>query len=100
MTHPHTSRAVVGTDSPERYAKQLASHLGRNLTVTEEDAGTRIAFEAGDCLMTSDPGALVLSARAADEATLDTIEDVVGRHLEKFGARAELTVDWERSTSS
>lgn len=97
MEHTHRSRAVVSTDSPERYAKQLASHLGRRLTVTEEGNAQRIVFDSGDCLMTPGPGVLELVARAADEATLDQVEDVVGRHLEKFGTRAGLTVGWERA---
>jgi hypothetical protein len=44
------STAVVATDAPERYAKQLLAH----------------------------------------------IEDVLGRHLERFGARRELVVTWQR----
>ena len=34
-----TSRAVVTTETPDRYAKQLAAHLGRRLEVDEEERG-------------------------------------------------------------
>ena len=33
------------TDRPERYAKQLASHLGRRCGVQEEADGTRLVFD-------------------------------------------------------
>jgi hypothetical protein len=89
--HDH---AVVATGTPERYAKQLATHLGRKLEVTEEAAGTRIAFPDGDCLMTCSPGELRLDATGADDAALDKVRDVVGRHLERFGARGDLVVAW------
>ena len=62
--------------------------------MTEEDAGTRIAFDTGDCLMTTGSGVLELAARAVDDGALAQVEDVVGRHLEKFGTRAGLSVDW------
>lgn len=92
-----TSRADVATDTPERYAKQLASHLGRKLEIQEDDGGTRVIFpDGGDCLMTSDDGVLELRAQAQDTAELDHVEDVVGRHLEKFGTRAGLVVTWVR----
>ncbi|GAA1911028.1 hypothetical protein GCM10009716_21150 [Streptomyces sodiiphilus] len=42
-------------------------------------------------------GDLELRSRAVDRETLDRVEGVVGRHLEKFGARADLVVAWERT---
>ena len=39
---------------------------------------------------------LVLEASAADAESLALVEDVLGRHLERFGARRELTVSWQR----
>ena len=96
-----TSRADVTTDAPERYAKQLASHLGRRLAVEQEGAATRLVFEveggAAHCLLTPGAGVLVLEARAPDEEALARVEDVVGRHLERFGQRSELVVRWQRA---
>ena len=94
-----TSQATVATDAAARYAKQLASHLGRKCEVVEEDAGTRLVLTAGDCLLTPTDDALELAASAPDEEALDRVEDVVGRHLERFGARNELTVTWRRATA-
>ncbi|MDY6050967.1 MAG: DUF2218 domain-containing protein [Rothia sp. (in: high G+C Gram-positive bacteria)] len=36
------SRAVVETDRPARYAKQLASHFGHKITVEEIESGHRL----------------------------------------------------------
>lgn len=95
MTHL-TSHAHVATTSPERYAKQLASHLGRRLEIVSGDDGTRVIFDGGECRVSSRPGSLTLAVTATDDPTLTRIEDVVGRHLVKFGARAELVVRWVR----
>jgi len=99
-----TATATVATPTPERYAKQLAAHLGRRLEVREEADGLRLVFGAGDgtgegtsigdCLLRSRDAALELSASAAAPADLERITQVVGSHLERFGQRSELVVDW------
>jgi hypothetical protein len=88
--------ASVATPTPERYAKQLASHLGRRLQVVEGEAGTRIVFPDGECLLVSGDDALELRATATGPAELERVTDVVGSHLERFGQRNELQVHWRR----
>jgi hypothetical protein len=89
-----SSQANVTTPTPERYAKQLVAHLGRKVSVTETDRGSVLAIGAGQGIVTVGEGALVLTAEAPGEAELARVQDVLGRHLERFGTRAELTVEW------
>lgn len=92
-----TATATVPTATPERYAKQLASHLGRRCEIREETDGIRIVLaDTGDCLLTSRDGALDLSATAHGPEELDRVMHVVGSHLERFGQRNELQVSWNR----
>ena len=97
-----TARADVPTATPERYAKQLVAHLGRKVAFSdvESDAGTGSMAEIGDARGTVVPGdgVLVLLAEAPDEAGLARVQDVLGRHLERFGQRQELVVEWVRPT--
>lgn len=91
-----TSTANVATDAGARYAKQLASHLGRRVEVEElPGGGYRFAFGAGEGIAQPQADRLVLRASAADADGLATIEDVLGRHLERFGQRNGLTVTWQ-----
>jgi hypothetical protein len=106
MSDRVTATARVTTQTPERYAKQLAAHLGRKLEVREEAAGLRLLFGnangdpdgsgngSGDCLLRAEAAALELSASAAGTAELERITQVVGSHLERFGQRNELVVVW------
>ena len=96
MDEQESAAAFVATDTPDRYAKQLASHLGRRSEIREEADGIRIVLTAGECLLRSKPGVLELHATAPDEESLNVVEDVVGRHLERFGLRNELQVTWSR----
>ncbi|MBV9022943.1 MAG: DUF2218 domain-containing protein [Streptomycetaceae bacterium] len=91
------SEARVVTDRPHRYAKQLASHLGRRVqTEWSEETGTgRLDFPSGTGTLTAEPGALLLTVES-DAEHLERLEDVVGSHLVRFGAKDELLVEWHR----
>ena len=96
---PLTSVAVVTTDAAARYAKQLLSHVGRKATVEpveDEHDGGRLVFSYGTGTLRAREGRLVMEASAGDAESLAHVEDVLGRHLERFGARHRLRVTWQR----
>jgi len=95
-----TATAVVSTDAAVRYAKQLLAHLGRKNSVeTIDDApeGGRLVFAYGFGTVRPEDGRLVLEAVAADDESLARVQDVLARHLVRFGARRELSVHWSTS---
>ena len=109
MPDTMTSTAEVATERAARYGKQLASHLGHRLeTQWDDDAGSgTITFADGHCRLDATGTALLLRIRldasvAPDSAgaVFDRMEDVVGRHLVRFGSRDELVVAWQRSDGS
>ena len=89
-----TSRADVRTDAPERYAKQLVSHLGRRTEWSTEGPTSTAAIAGGTGVVEVGEGVLVLRAEAPDAETLDRVQHVLGSHLERFGQRHELAVRW------
>jgi uncharacterized protein len=100
-TTTFTRTALVATDVPARWAKQLASHLGRpgKMAVEETAQGPRLAMSfdgvEATCLMdTTTADVLALHASAGSEAAADRMAQVVGSHLERFGAKAGLEVAW------
>jgi len=85
----------VATAQPDRYVKQLVSHLGHKLATSVDDGGTGlIEFDTGRCTLVPRADSIVLEASAADDAALAHVQDVVARHLERFGTRESLTVIW------
>lgn len=92
-----SSHSTVATDRAARYGKQLASHLGRHHGGEwSDETGTGwIDLGDGRVTMTATDTALQIDLTAAD-GTLDRLEDVVARHLVRFGAQDELTVEWLR----
>ena len=89
------STALVPTDRAERYAKQLVSHLGRHDNARTNDAGeTVLDFSAGSCVVVAEPEGVRLTADAADADQLAVVEDIIARHLVRFGEKDELNVSW------
>ena len=89
------ARAEVATATPDRYIRQLVSHLSHKATTELRPDGTGvIAVHDGRCTLTGAGELLVLEATADDAQGLAHIQDVAGRHLERFGARADLRVEW------
>ncbi|MBB2945235.1 hypothetical protein FB565_004968 [Actinoplanes lutulentus] len=89
-----TATASVATTAAPRYAKQLASHLGRRSEIREIGEDIAIVLTVGECRLHSTETALEMTATAATEDDLQTVTKVVGSHLERFGQRNELTVTW------
>lgn len=91
------SRADVATGSPGRYAKQLVAHLGRKLPFSTEGAVSTatIGGATGQVIVGDD--VLTLTAAGDDPAAVRVVEDVLGRHLERFGARNDIVVHWTRN---
>jgi catechol 2,3-dioxygenase len=88
------SQAVVHTPTPSRYLLQLAKHFRHKLAVRFDDASAVIPFTFGHAELRADGEALLLTAYAHTPAELRRVEDVIARHLERFGHRDELAVSW------
>lgn len=91
------STATVATSRPQRFGKQLVSHLGRRNggEWSEETETGWIQLGTGRAEISCTPGALLLRVEGAAEA-IPELEDVVGRHLVRFDADNALAVSWER----
>ena len=100
------STARVSTDRPSRYGKHLASHMGRKITGTWDEAS-----QTGSLIFNRDgaaTGVVELSCHddilqldlAADDAHLERLEQVTGIHLARFGAKESLVVSWIRQDGS
>jgi hypothetical protein len=94
------STATVSTQRADRYVKQLLSHMGRKAGVVAEGDGHRLTLSTGSCIVIAHPDEIELIATADSEPALRTVEDVVARHLERFGNRDELHVAWHPSARS
>ena len=91
------STVIVATTRPERYLKQLVPPLGQRIPVVQEGPRTVWTFPFGECVGTATPETIELRAEATTPEDLARIEDVTGRHLERFGARDTLILRWSRT---
>lgn len=98
LVHPaataHRAHATVTTEAAARYAKQLASHLGRKAEIRHEVGGSRVVLTVGSCLLVAGDHALELRAESGAADGLARVQQVIGSHLERFGQREGLSVEW------
>ena len=88
------SRAEVATDKPVPYMRQLCKHFGHRTEATFGEDSGYIQFEFGRCELQARDGTLALEAIASDAESHARLEKVIGSHLERFGRRDELRVEW------
>jgi uncharacterized protein len=86
--------ATVATQAPSRYLLQVAKHFRHKLDVEFDERRATIAFPYGRCELETGDGALLLAATGADAEGRDRVAQVVGSHLERFGHRDGLAVEW------
>ena len=87
--------AIVDTARPVPYMRQLCKHFGHKTNTAFDDTTGFIELAAGRCdLDAHAEDVLVLTATADDEERLATVQKVIGGHLERFGRRDEMVVNW------
>jgi hypothetical protein len=90
--------AHVATTKPSPYLKQLCRHFGHRNEVTFEDEHGEIRLSSGVCrLEVTGAAQLTLTATAAEPDSLEALTGVIGSHLERFGSRDGLSVEWSAS---
>lgn len=99
MTDVEASTARVPTDRPGRYGRQLVSHMSRRGHGEWDDgqgSGT-LELSGGRLRLETTEDALVLRLAVPPGGDVARLEDVIGRHLVRFGTRDELVVSWQRT---
>jgi hypothetical protein len=111
------AEALVKTEDPGRYLVQLCRHAQqvhrlRHRPRAHGSAGQpppkvqhvewsetsgMISFGWGRCTMQVSPGTLSLRAEAADEESLQRVQGIIARDIERFGKRNRLAVIWQRA---
>ncbi|MCF1595741.1 DUF2218 domain-containing protein [Streptomyces muensis] len=109
------AEARVETDRPSRYLVQLCKHLsnkGRHLGhrppghrppglrpdqihVEWSDTQGVLTLPWGRCTLHAERDALVLRAEGDDEQGLRRLQELMATHLERFGRREGLQVNWQ-----
>ena len=92
------STALVTLERPQRYGKQLASHIGHRVQVDEIDGGwdLHIAGGHGYVLPHEDTEQLELKAMAEDSASFERIKEVLAKHLLQFTTKIDnVIIEWE-----
>lgn len=89
------AHANVSTGRAQRYLDQVCTHFGNSGST--RIAGNRgvVDFEDGTLTAVATPEALLLAVQAEEPEALTRLKDVVKSHLERWGERDAIRVDWD-----
>lgn len=88
-------QAEAPTKFASRYLQQLCKHWSHKFPVEFTPTRGQIDLPLGRCaLEASENGLLVTLDGAPGEVSLEKFQQVVVRHLGRFGFREELVFDW------
>jgi len=90
------STAVVTIERPARYGKQLASHLGHKINVTEiNPVGWHFDIETAVADVIPSETTLTMAVTADDAESLERMKFVLQKHLLKFTGDLNPEVIWK-----
>lgn len=90
------SKAEVAIERPGRYAKQLASHLGHKITITEIPGGHHYVIENATADVLPQESQIVFSCKASDAEALERMQYVLQKHIVKFAGDLNPEFVWVR----
>ena len=90
------STSQVPTDRPARYMAQMCKHFAHKNEASYDDTSGRIQFAYGTCILETGDDVLRLRVETDEEASLERLENVVGKHLERFMWRETPKIAWSR----
>lgn len=90
------SQAIVSIELPSRYAKQLASHLGHKIQVTEIENGWRFEIDGAlGTVITSGDSELTMTAHGQSSELEERMQFVLQKHLIKFTGDLDPQINWK-----
>ena len=91
------SRAEIPTEAAPRYLGQLCAHFSHKPELEvmrpEEDNGV-IRFPSGLCSLTATQHSLHLEIGGRDQFSLERLQDVIDKHLQRFAFREPPKIEW------
>lgn len=88
------SEARITTDRSSRYLQQLCKHFVQKAPVAHTRQQGHITFSFGSCRLEARADALVVAVEADDQAGLAKLEELLGRHLERFAVHHPPEICW------
>ena len=93
-----TAQASVAIPTPARYMVRLCNHFAHRVTVHREPDSARVEFPGGLGTMHATADRLDIQLEANDPATLERLQEVVGRHLEQVASAETFEINWTISS--
>ncbi|MEL6524987.1 MAG: DUF2218 domain-containing protein [Chloroflexota bacterium] len=92
------AKSVITTKNAEKLMRWTIGHFKMKVPAEYDKTQGKVEFPAGICTMQATTDQLIITVEATTSESLSWLKDIVGRHVEKFGIKENIHVEWENAS--
>lgn len=92
-----SSVSRVALSNPSQQLVRLCKHMGHKIPAAYSETEGELKFEFGACKLSAADNQLAMYCEANSLASLDKMQDIMGRHLEQLAWKDEPKVTWHNA---
>lgn len=89
------AQSNISTENASKIMRWTIGHFKPKVPAQYDATDGNVEFPFGTCNMEATADELIVTVQATDEKSLMSLKNIVGRHIEKFGIKENITVEWE-----
>lgn len=92
------AKSIIATENAPKIMRWTLGHFKPKVPAQYDATHGSVEFPFGTCQMQATTSELIVTVQAKDAKSLTSVKDIVGRHLEKFGIKEHIKVEWENES--
>lgn len=89
------AQSIIATPNAAKIMRWTIGHFKPKVPAQYNKTEGSVEFRFGTCNMQATDEELIVTVQADDEKSLTSLKDIVGRHIEKFGIKENIQVEWK-----
>lgn len=94
-----TSRIRIKTEKASRYLQQVCKHFAHKIPVTHTPVKGAVEIQFGKFEFAVAEGHLTMIVTARDKESLEKVQMVIIKHLDRFAFKEILEYEWQQNIS-
>ena len=89
------AQSIIATPNAAKIMRWTIGHFKPKVPAQYDETYGSVEFQFGKCSMEAKSDQLIVSIQSDNGKSLQSLKDIVGRHIEKFGIKENIQVEWE-----
>ncbi|MEO1645491.1 MAG: DUF2218 domain-containing protein [Chloroflexota bacterium] len=89
------AKSTIVTQNAAKLMRWTIGHFKPKVPAQYDETNGSVEFQFGTCNMEATADELIVMIHAEDANSLTSMKNIVGRHIDKFGIKENIQVEWE-----